>query len=142
MIDQGRRRFFTSMFSAGAAVAAAWAGGGPVAAAAEEAGEKTALGIDGLCLFVPSLGEAGEFVAAMSRNAPGRWTAHPLPGALTERYFAARSLYEGARGKANTFVGVVDPATFAVVHEAIVDAGGTFHYVTEARDRVTFSVQV
>jgi hypothetical protein len=137
MIDQGRRRFFGTVLSAGAAVAAAWAGDRPRAAAAE-AGP----GIIGLCLYVPSLGEAGEFVATMSRNAPGRWTAHPLPGALTDRYFAARALYEGARGKANTFVGVVDPATFAVVHEAIVDAGGSFHYVTEAQDRVTFSVQV
>jgi hypothetical protein len=138
MIHLGRRRFFTSVFSAGAAVAAASAGGGPVEAAAAEATP----GITGLCLYVPGLGQAGEFVAAMTRNAPGRWTAHPLPGAITERYFAARSLYERARGNANTFVGVVDPATFAVVHEAIVDAGGSFHYVTEARDRVTFSVQL
>jgi hypothetical protein len=138
MIDQGRRRFFASVFSAGAAAAAACVGG---RARAQGAGAAAA-GITGLCLYVPALGEAGEFVAAMSRSAPGRWTACPLPGALTERYFAARSLYERARGVANTFVGVVDPATFAVVHEAIVDAGGSFHYVTAAHDRVTFSAQV
>ena len=139
MIDQGRRRFFTSMFSAGAALAAARLGGrarGDEAVAVEGR-------INGICLYVPSLGRASDFVDAMSRNAPGKWTAHALQGGLTECYFEARSLYEGARGKANTFVGVVDAATFAVVHEAIVDGGGSFHYVTyEERSRVTFSAQV
>jgi hypothetical protein len=137
MIDQGRRRFFSSLFS-GAAVAAGLGGG---AARAEDAAAPRG-GIDGICLYVPGLGSAGEFVAAMSRDAPGRWTARPLQGGLTDRYFQARAVYEEARGKANTFVGVVDPATFAVVHEAIVDGGGSFHYVTEEWSRVTFSAQV
>ncbi len=137
MIPQGRRSFFVSMFSASAALAAAWAG----RARGDEAVAPRG-GIDGMCLYVPTVAEASEFVEAMARNAPGKWTAHALRGGLTDRYFEARSLYEGARGKANTFVGVVDAATFAVVHEAIVDGGGSFHYVTyEERSRVTFSVR-
>ena len=79
----------------------------------------------------------------MSRNAPGRWRAHPLQGTITDSYLETRNLYEEAREGANTLVGVVDPATFAVIHEAIVDSGGSFYYVTyEDRNRVTFSVQV
>ncbi|MGB8932064.1 MAG: hypothetical protein WCC48_12525 [Anaeromyxobacteraceae bacterium] len=139
MIDQGRRRFFGSLFSAGAAVTATLAGD------QVRAGDAPAArgGIDGVCLFVPSLGEASAFVEAMRRNAPGRWTAHPLQGGLTESYFEARSVYEEARGRANTFVGAVDAATFAVVQEAIVDGGGSFHYVTyEDGGRVVFSAQV
>ena len=139
MIYQGRRRFFASLFSAGVAVTATLAGdrvGAGDAAAARG-------GIDGVCLFVPSLGKASAFVEAMRRNAPGRWTAHALRGGLTETYFEARSVYEGARGRANTFVGVMDAATFAVVQEAIVDGGGSFHYVKyEDGGRVVFSAQV
>jgi hypothetical protein len=139
MSDQGRRRFFRSVFTAGAALAAGWVGG----RSGQAEGRAAAPGIEGLCLYVPSLGQASDFVAAMSRNAPGKWTAHALRGPLTACYFDVRRLYEGARGKANTFVGVVDAATFAVVHEAIVDGGGSFHYVSyEDRNRVTFSAQV
>jgi len=139
MIDQGRREFFRKLFAAGAAVATASvarpARGGEAAAAQG--------GIDGICVYAPNVGKASDFVEAMSRNAPGKWTTHALPEGLTDRYFEARSLYEGAKGKANTFVGVVDAATFAIVHEAIVDGGGSFHYVTyEDRSRVTFSAQV
>jgi hypothetical protein len=138
MIDQGRRRFFTSVLSAGAAVTAALLGS---RARAEEA--PPAARIDGICLYVPTLAGADAFVESMRRSAPGRWTAHALRGGLTDRYFEARRLYDGARGRANTFVGVVDAATFAVVQEAIAEAGGSFHYVTyEERSRVTFSARV
>lgn len=139
MIAQGRRRFFKSLLSAAAAGAAALAGG---RARAEDA-PAAAGRVDGVCLYVPGFAESGDFVEAMRRDAPGTWTAHALSGGLTDRYFAARALYERARGRANTFVGAVDPATFAVVHAAIVDADGRFHYVRhEGRSRVTFSAQV
>lgn len=139
MIDQGRRRFFTSLLSAGAALATAWPGG----RARADGAAIPAAGIDGVCLYVPGFGDSGAFVETMRRDAPGTWTAHALRGGLTDRYFEARAAYERARGRANTFVGAVDPATFAVVHEAIVDAGGRFHYVRhEGRSRVTFSAQV
>ncbi len=138
MISQSRRGFFKSIFAAGAALAVSGIGtrGAKV--------EPVAPGrIKGICLFVPSLGKASEFVEAMNRNAPGDWTAHPLRGEMMECYLETKDLYEKARGKANTFVGVVDPATFAMVHEAIADSGGSFHYVTyEERNRVTFSAQV
>ena len=92
---------------------------------------------------MPSLGKASEFVDFMNKNAPGTWTVHPLQGTLIENYFTTRNLYEDARGTANTFVGVVDPATFAIVHEAIVDSSGSFHYITyEERNRITFSAQM
>jgi hypothetical protein len=139
MIDQGRRRFFTSVFSAGAAFGAALLGS---RARAEEAAPAAGR-IDGICLYVPTLAGVDAFVESMRRSAPGRWTAHALRGGLTDCYFEARKLFDAARGRANTFVGVVDAATFAVVHEAIADAGGSFHYVTyEERSRVTFSARV
>lgn len=103
----------------------------------------TSESIRGVCLFVPSLGKAGDFVELMNKNAPGAWTVHPLEGSLTDHYFTTKSLYEEAKGAANTFVGVVDPATFAVVHEAIVDSSGSFHYINyEESNRITFSVQL
>lgn len=139
MMESGRRGFFKQIFTAGAALAATG-----VAAAAPRKVEAAVPGqIKGICLYVPSLGKASDFVEMMNTNAPGSWTAHPLTGSLTEHYFTTRNLYEEARGSANTLVGVVDPATFAVVHEAIVDGNGSFHYITyEDRNRVTFSVQL
>jgi hypothetical protein len=138
MINESRRTFFKTVFSAGAALAAFGTGSQAGRAEAATKGE-----IDGVCLYVPSLGKASEFVEMMNKNAPGDWTVHPLQGTLTDCYFKTRSLYEEARGKANTFVGVVDPATFAIIHEAIADSGGSFHYVTyEERNRVTFSAQL
>ena len=99
--------------------------------------------ITGVCLYVPTLGNATDFVELMNKNARGDWTVHPLTGTLMDNYFKTRSLYEDAKGKANTFVGVVDPATFAIVHEAIVDSSGSFHYITyEDRNRVIFSAQL
>ena len=60
-----------------------------------------------------------------------------MTGSLSDHYITTRNLFEEARGNANTFVGVVDPATFAIVHEAIVDCGGCFHYITyEDQNRV------
>ena len=138
MISQSRRGFFKTIFTAGAALAVSRAGsrGGTAEPAVQGR-------IKGVCLFVPSLGKAHEFVEAMNRNAPGEWTAHPLRGEMMECYLETKGLYEDARGNANTFVGVVDPATFAIVHEAIADSGGSFHYVNyEERNRVTFSAQV
>ncbi len=138
MISQSRRGFFKTILTAGAALATARIGG-----QADTASSVTPGQIKGVCLFVPSLGKASEFVEAMNRNAPGDWTAHPLRGEMMDCYLETKSLYENARGKANTFVGVVDPATFAIVHEAIADSGGSFHYVTyEERNRVTFSALV
>ncbi|ABB32353.1 twin-arginine translocation pathway signal [Geobacter metallireducens RCH3] len=139
MMETGRRGFFKQIFTAVAAVAAT----GATAAAPRRAEASVAGQIKGVCLYVPSLGKATDFVEMMNKNAPGSWTVHPLTGSLSEHYFTTRNLYEEARGSANTFVGVVDPATFAIVHEAIVDCGGSFHYTTyEDRNRVTFSAQL
>ncbi|MCM2358371.1 MAG: twin-arginine translocation pathway signal protein [Geobacteraceae bacterium] len=138
MMNVNRRTFFKSFLSAGAALAATG-----MAATPRQAEAASREQIRGVCLYVPSLGKAGDFVEMMNRNAPGSWTVHPLNGSLTDHYFTTRTLYEEARGNANTFVGVVDPATFAIVHEAIVDCGGCFHYITyEDRNRVTFSAQL
>lgn len=138
MMNVNRRAFFKTFFSAGAALAVSGAGVQTRQAEAATQGQ-----ITGVCLYVPSLGKANEFVEMMNRNAPGVWTVHPLTGSLTDRYFNTRNHYEEAKGTANTFVGVVDPATFAMVHEAVVDSGGTFHYITfEDRNRITFSAQL
>lgn len=139
MMESGRRGFFKQIFTAGAALAAT----GMTAATPRTAEAALPGQIKGICLYVPTLGKASDFVEMMNTNAPGSWTAKPLTGSLTEHYFTTRNLFEEARSRANTLVGVVDPATFAVVHEAIVDSGGTFHYITfEDRNRVTFSVQL
>jgi len=138
MMNASRRAFFKTFLSAGAALAVSGTGGHARQAEAAIPGQ-----IIGVCLYVPRLGKASEFVEMMNRNAPGSWTVHPLDGSLSDHYFATRNLYEEARGSANTFVGVVDPATFAIVHEAIVDCCGSFHYITyEDRNRVTFSAQL
>ncbi len=138
MINQSRRGFFKTVFTVGAALTAT---GMSKPRPAEAAAPKGA--IKGICLFVPSLGKASEFVQMMKSSASGEWTAKPLPVEMMECYVATKELYEGAREKANTFVGVVDPATFAIVHEAIVDCGGSFHYTKyEERNRVTFSAQI
>lgn len=139
MMETGRRGFFKQVFTAVAALAAT----GATTAAPRKAEASVPGQIKGLCLYVPSLGKASDFVEMMNRNAPGSWTVHPLSGSLGDNYFTTRALYEEARLNANTFVGVVDPATFAIVHEAIADCGGSFHYTNyEDRNRVTFSVQL
>ena len=139
MIESGRRGFFKQLFVAGATLAATGMGAAlPQKALAGATGE-----IKGVCLFVPSLGKASDFVEMMHKSAPGSWTAHPLHGSLNDLYHGTKALYEEARRDANTFVGVVDPATFAIVHEAIVDCSGSFHYISyEDRNRVTFSAQL
>jgi len=139
MMETGRRGFFKHVFAAGAALAATGMGATQPRKAEASVHEQ----IKGVCLFVPTLGKAGDFVEMMNTNAPGSWTVHPLTGSMTDYYFTTRRLYEEAKENANTFVGVVDPATFAIVHEAIVDCSGCFHYITyEDRNRVTFSVQL
>jgi hypothetical protein len=138
MTNVNRRAFFKTFFSAGAALSFSGAVAQTRRAEASIHGQ-----INGVCLFVPRLGKASDFVEMMNKNAPGSWVVHPLTGSLTENYFKTRDLYEEAKSTANTFVGVVDPATFAIIHEAIVDSSGSFHYITyEDRDRVTFSVQL
>lgn len=139
MNSQNRRSFFKTVFAAGAAVALS--GTGTLAGRAEAA---PAAAINGVCLYSPGLGSARQFVETMRRSAPGEWSVQPLSGSLTDCYFQAALLFEDARkGRTNTLVGVLDQASFAVVHEAILDRGGRFHYVThEGRDRVTFSVEV
>lgn len=139
MMETGRRGFFKQIFTAGAALAATGIGAAKPRTAEASVQEQ----IKGICLFVPTLGKASDFVEMMNNNAPGSWTAHPLDGSLIEHYFTTKNLYEDAQSNANTFVGVVDPATFAIVHEAIIDCCGSFHYITyEDRDRVTFSVRL
>jgi hypothetical protein len=138
MMNTSRRAFFKTFLSAGAALAVSGAGGQVSRAETATHGQ-----IIGVCLYVPSLGKASDFVEMMNKNAPGSWVVHPLNGSLNDHYFTTRNLFEEARGNANTFVGVVDPATFAIVHEAIVDCCGCFHYITyEDRNRVTFSAQL
>ena len=142
MTETGRRGFFKQLFATGAALAATgMVAGRPARAEAAETAETGK--IKGVCLYVPSLGKAADFVEMMNRNAPGSWEVHALNGSLSDHYHGTKERFEAARGSANTFVGVVDPATFAVVHEAIVDCCGSFHYVTyQDRNRVVFSVQM
>jgi hypothetical protein len=139
MTSQNRRSFFKTVFAAGAAVAVS--GAGTLAGSAQAA---PASAINGVCVYAPGLGTAREFVETMRKSAPGTWSVQPLSGSLTDCYFQAALLFDDARrGKANTFVGVLDQGSFAVVHEAILDRGGRFHYVThKGRDQVTFSVEV
>lgn len=138
MMNSSRREFFKTFLSAGAALAVS--GSGSQIRQAEAA---IPAKITGVCIYVPSLGKASDFVEMMNKNAPGNWTAHALKGTLTENYFTTRRLYEDARSTANTFVGVVDPASFAVIHEAIVDSSGSFHYITyQDSNRITFSAQL
>lgn len=139
MTSQNRRSFFKTIFAAGAAVAVS--GTGNLVGRAQAA---PARAISGVCLYAPGLGTARDFVEGMKKSAPGEWSVQPLSGSLTDCYFQAALLFEDARrGRTNTLVGVLDQASFAVVHEAILDRGGRFHYVThEGRDRVTFSVEV
>ena len=138
MIQTTRRDFFRNIFLAGAALTTSATGGVGRSAEAAERGE-----IKGMCLYVPTLGKAGEFVELMNKSAPGEWQVRPLEGSLNDRYFRAKELYSQARGKVNTFVGVVDPATFHMVREAVLSGGGSFHYVTyEERNRVTFSARL
>jgi hypothetical protein len=138
MMNTSRRAFFRTFLSAGAALAVSGTVSQVGRAEAAVKGQ-----ITGVCLYVPSLGKASDFVDLMNTNAPGDWTFHPLEGSLSDYYHTTKNLYEDARGNANTFVGVVDPATFAIVHEAIVDCSGCFHYITyEDRNRVTFSAQL
>ncbi|MDD2733833.1 MAG: twin-arginine translocation pathway signal protein [Desulfuromonadaceae bacterium] len=138
MMNTSRRAFFKTFLSAGAALVVS--GSGNTTKPAEAAVHEQ---IKGVCLFVPTLGKASDFVELMNTSAPGNWTVHPLEGTLTDRYFIAKSLYEEAKGRANTFVGAVDPGSFAVVQAAIFDSGGTFHYITyEERNRITFSAQL
>jgi hypothetical protein len=137
MTDIGRRDFFRKCLVAGAALAVSGTAAAPAGA------EASAGQIKGVCLYVPSLGKASEFVETMNRNAPGEWTAHPLQGTLDDLYFQTRETYREARSNANTFVGVVDPASFAVIRAAITDSGGSLYYSTyEERGRVTFSARL
>lgn len=139
MIDEGRRGFFRKFVMTGAALAAS-AG----VAAPRKAAASPGPGIKGVCLRVPHL-ELGEaFAEQMKERAPGSWSVHTLEGSVTDFYFETRSIYEELKGKeTNTFVGVADPATFAVVREAISDSGGSFHYTMyEGPDRVSFSVRL
>ena len=143
MMETGRRGFFKQIFTAGAALVATGMEASRPRTAEASVPASVSGQIKGVCLFVPSLGNARDFVDMMNQRAAGSWTVHPLDGSLTDQYFTTRQLYEEARESANTFVGVMDPATFAVAHEAIVDCGGAFHYITyEDRNRVTFSVQL
>ncbi len=138
MTESNRREFFRNCFATVAGLAVC--GAGPLARQAEAAREN---GISGICLYVPSLGKAAEFVELMNDSAPGQWQVEALEGSFDQRYFAVRDLYRRACGHANTLVGVVDPASFTVIQEAITGSGGSFHYVTyEERGRVTFSVRL
>lgn len=137
-MDVGRRDFFKKFFLAGSALAVSKVGG-----QARQANAATPTSIRGTCLYAPSMEKADDFVELMTHSAPGEWSVYPLTGSMTDRYFSVKSLYQEAKAEANTFVGVVDPGSFAVVHEAIVDSGGSFHYITyEERNRVVFSAQI
>ncbi len=138
MTNVNRRTFFKSFLSVGAALAVSGTGMQPRQAEATETCR-----ISGICLYVPTLGKASEFVELMNKNAPGDWQVEALEGSLDDRYFQTRELYKRASSQVNTLVGVVDPASFTMIHEAVVNSGGSFHYVTyEERGRVTFSVRL
>lgn len=134
----GRRGFFKKIAVAGALLAVSGESVIPRKAAAA-----TPARIEGLCLLVPNAEMSVDFAALMEKSAPGSWRVHTLTGTLTDFYLETRGLYTEAQGSVNTFVGVADPATFAVIQEAIGDSGGSFHYITyEDRHRVSFSVLV
>lgn len=138
MTNVNRRTFFKSFLSVGAALAVSGTG---IQSHRAEAAEPCR--ISGICLYVPSLGKASDFVELMNKSAPGDWQVKALEGSLDDRYFQTRELYKQARNQVNTLVGVVDPASFTIIHEAVVNSGGSFHYVTyEERGRVTFSVRL
>lgn len=138
MIDKGRRGFFKKFAMAGAVLATS---GGVVSP--KTAGAFSRPAITGVCLRVPHLEMGDEFAGQMKQSAPGSWRVHTLKGTLTDFYFETRALYEEVKGNANTFVGVADPATFAIIREAIGDSGGSFHYIDhEETNRVSFSVRL
>jgi isocitrate lyase len=138
MIDEGRRGFFKRIIMAGAVLAVPGE-----ALLPRKTMASAAVAIEGVCLLVPNLEMGAEFAEQMKKSAPGSWRVHTLKGSLTDFYLETRGLYEEAQGQANTFVGVADPAAFTVIHEAIGDCGGRFHFITyESRHRVNFSVQV
>lgn len=138
MIDMERRGFFKKVVLAGAVLA------GPAAAVAPStsvASDRPV--IQGVCLRVPHLEIGDEFAEEMKRCAPGSWKVHLLKGTVTDFYFETKTLYEEAKERANTFVGVADPATFAVIREAVGDSGGSFHYIDyEDASQVNFSVRL
>lgn len=138
MIDKGRRSFFKNFVMAGAVLATAGEAVSPGRAAASP--DPALIGV---CLCVPNLEVGAEFAEQMKQSAPGSWRVHTLKGSVTDFYFETRSVYEEVKDKANTLVGVADPATFAVIREAIGDSGGSFHYMTyEDPSRVSFSVRL
>ena len=138
MVDKHRRNFFKKVVMTGAVLAAS---GGAVVTRNAAAASRAE--INGVCLRVPNLDVGAEFAEQMKKSAPGSWRVHTLKGTVTDFYFETRGLYDEVKGSANTFVGVADPATFAVIQEAIGDSGGSFHYITyEDRHRVSFSVLV
>jgi hypothetical protein len=138
MIDKERRGFFKKVVMAGAVLAAS----GEVLSY-REAAASTYPAIKGVCLLVPNLEMGAEFAEQMKQSAHGTWQVHILNGSVTDFYFETKTLYEEAKSKANTFVGVADPATFAAIREAIGDSGGNFHYITyEDPNRVSFSVRL
>lgn len=138
MVDKGRRGFFKKFAMVGAVFAASGEALSPRAA-----GASPAEAIKGVCLLVPNLDVGADFAEHMRKSAPGSWKVHTLQGSVTDFYFATRGYYQEAQGKTNTLVGLADPATFAVIQEAIGDSGGGFHYITyEDRNLVRFSVRV
>lgn len=138
MIDKGRRIFFKKCVMAGAVLAASGAAVSP-----REAGAFGQTSIQGVCLRVPNFEVGGEFVEQMRQSAPGSWRVHTLAGTVSDVYLETRALYEEAKGTVNTFVGVSDPANFALMQAAIGDCGGSFHYITyDDASRVSFSVRM
>lgn len=138
MSDTNRRGFFRTCLVAGATMAVAATAPSPGKASAAESS-----GIRGVCLYVPTLGQAGDFVELMNKNAPGQWQVQPVEGSFNQVYFQTRDIYKKVRSHANTLVGVVDPANFTIIQEAIADSGGSFNYITyEERGRITFSVRL
>jgi hypothetical protein len=118
MIDKGRRSFFKNFVMAGAVLATAGEAVSPRRAAASPYPS-----LIGVCLCVPNLEVGTEFAEQMKQSAPGSWRVHTLKGSVTDFYFETRSIYEEVKDEANTLVGVADPATFAVIREAIGDSG-------------------
>lgn len=138
MIDKGRRDFFKKFAITGALLATS----GEVLSL-RKAEASIQANIKGLCLRIPNSHEGGAFADRIKQSAPGSWKVHTLRGSLTDFYFETRALYEEAKNKVNTFVGAADPASFAVIREAIVDSGGSFHYIThEDPHKVCFSARV
>ena len=139
MADFSRRGFIRTLMTSVVAAAASTTVGSEVHAVQRASGR-----IDGICVYVKRLEGVEERVRDMVTRAPGRWQLRPYGGELLDIYLDVRKLCCSlAQSTVNSVVGFSDPATFAIIREAVMDARAGFYYVTyETPHFLTFSVKV